>query len=106
MATRKSRYYTHKRKKIQLTTAGCQSIFFHNRIRSLKCGPKKINYRQGSQRWLTKRCLTIPSSLVKKAVSCNGNYLDYYETFDYYSLGAAIAESLLNIFNKYVSKVY
>lgn len=104
MGKRKSRYYICKRRKATLTERGRCRIILSNRIRNLSKQPSNNCNNQGTSRWLRKREKTIPSSLVRKAVNGTDTYLGFYDITNYYSLGIAVEEILVEILGNQISK--
>ena len=64
---------------------------------------RSINYAH-TQQWYNLRQITIPSSLIRKAVSGSGKFLQYYETIDVYSAGVAIESVVLDLFKNQIEK--
>ncbi len=99
MASRKLRYYIKKRKRPVLTEDGRRAITVSNKMRFCEQLQPKVKANQGTVRWHKKRIISIPSSLVKKAVNCTDEFTKYYETVELYSIGSAVEASLLKVFD-------
>lgn len=81
-----------------------RSLVFRNKMRVFRDIQAKPAAQVHTVNWHNLRQLTIPSSLVRKAVSGSENFLRYYETVDVYSIGTAIEAVVLSIFGDLIAE--
>lgn len=106
MVKLKESYYKKKRPLPSWSQDRKNRLIFENIMKKYRILPKKQPGEGYSHQWYILRKLSIPSSLIRKALSGTDNFLSYYEAFDYYSPGIAIEMVILTIFDNIIMKGY
>ena len=104
MAKRKLKYYKKARLLPKWNDMRRIETVFNNKMMKYS-NIERLKYIDGhdvSQYRL--RYHTIPSSLIKKAITCNDHFRYYYDIIDVYSAGIAVEQVVLSLFTDLISK--
>lgn len=78
-------------------------LVFNNKMKIYKTIHQKATAQQYSYNWYKYRKVSIPSSLIRKAVGGSESFLRHYEIMEMYSAGIAVEAVLLALFKDKIS---
>jgi hypothetical protein len=104
MRNQKLSYFTKKRKLPTWNTQRRNDLIVRNKIKRFVNKKYKEPAEQGTDKWIIQRNITIPSSLVRKAIGSSDKFLEYYETGPVNTLGMLIEDIFLYFFRSKLKK--